>query len=130
MSMRLAQAAVLGALALACGGILQSADAQNGDAGTASGLASSDEQKLNLTAAQRRAIYAIVTKDKSKTAKIQFPATIGADVPPMLELYALPDDAVADNRTAKFFEYTVVQDKVVLVDPTRMRVVDVIGPQR
>jgi hypothetical protein len=48
----------------------------------------------------------------------------------MLELYALPDDTVAGNETAKLFEYTIVQDKVVLVDPTRMRVVDVIGPPR
>jgi hypothetical protein len=37
---------------------------------------------------------------------------------------------VADNQSAKFFEYTIVQDKVVLVDPTRMRVVDVIEPPR
>jgi hypothetical protein len=116
---------------LVCGGILHNACAQGVDAGgPSSALNGSVEQKLSLTPEQRRAIYATVTKDKSKTAKIRFPATVGADVPPMLELYALPDDAVAGNRTAKFFEYTIVQDKVVVVDPTRMRVVDVIGPQR
>jgi hypothetical protein len=42
--------------------------------------------------------------------------------------YALPDDAVADNPAAKFYKYTMLQDQVVLVDPTRMRVIDVIGP--
>ena len=122
---------MLGALAVVCGALQQSAKAQGVDAGGApSALNGSGEQKLVLTPAQRRAIYAAATKDKSKTAKTRFPATIGADVPPMLELYTLPDDAVAGNQTAKFFEYTIVQDKVVLVDPTRMRVVDVIGPQR
>jgi hypothetical protein len=131
MTKLLTRAAMLGPLALVCSGILHNADAQGVDAGgPSSALSGSGEQKLTLTPAQRRAIYEAVTKDKSKTAKIHFPATVGAEVPPMLELYALPDDAVAGNQTAKFFEYTVVQDKVVLVDPTRMRVVDVIGPQR
>jgi Spy/CpxP family protein refolding chaperone len=125
------RAATLGALALICGAVQQSAEAQGVDAGgPPSALDGSGQQQLSLTPAQRRAIYAAVTKDKSKTAKIGFSATVGAEVPPMLELYALPDSAVAGNQTAKFFEYTIVQDKVVLVDPTRMRVVDVIGPQR
>lgn len=123
--------AVLGGLALACGAIAQSAEAQGvGAGGPSSTLNGTSEQKLTLTPAQRRAIYAAATKDKSRSAKIGFPAQVGAAVPPMLELYMLPDDAVADNKSAKFFEYTIVQDKVVLVDPTRMRVVDVIEPPR
>mgnify|MGYP001240626997 CR=1 FL=1 len=88
----------------------------------------SEQQKFVLTPAQRRAIYAAVSKDKSKTAKMRFPATVGADVPPMIELYTLPDQVLAENQTAKFYQYTIEQDKIVLVDPTRMRVIDVIGP--
>jgi hypothetical protein len=126
---RATRVATLGTLTLVCGAILQNAQAQGVDAGgPSSALNGGAEQKLVLSPDQRRAIYTAATKDKSKTAKIGFPASVGAEVPPMLELYALPDDAVAGNQTAKFFEYTVVQDKVVLVDPTRMRVVDVIGP--
>lgn len=131
MSRAATRTATLTALTLIGGAILQSAEAQGVDGGgPPSALNGGTEQKLILTPAQRRAIYDAVTKDKSKIAKIHFPATVGAEVPPMLELHALPDDAVAGNQTAKFFEYTVVQDKVVLVDPTRMRVVDVIGPPR
>jgi Protein of unknown function (DUF1236) len=85
-------------------------------------------QKLELTAAQRGAIYAAVSKDRSKVSPQRFPAVVGADVPPMINLYALPDDIVAGNPTAKLYECTMVEDKVVLVDPTRMRVVDTIGP--
>jgi hypothetical protein len=115
--------------ALVSGVIGQSAVAQGFDAGGAPGaVSSSGEQKLVLTPAQRRAIYAAVTKDKSKTAKTGFAPKVGADVPPMLELSPLPDEVTADNQSAKFFEYTLVQDKVVVVDPTRMRVVDVIEP--
>jgi len=84
--------------------------------------------KLDLSAAQRRAIYEAVSKDKNKPAPKHFPTAIGADVPPMIELNPLPDDAAAANPAVKFYEYTVVQDQVVLVDPTRMRVVEIIGP--
>ena len=47
-------------------------------------------------------------------------------VPAMIELYVLPDDILAQNPTTKFYKYTVVQDRVVLVDPTNMRIVAVI----
>jgi hypothetical protein len=50
-------------------------------------------------------------------------------VPPMIELYALPDDIVANNPEAKLYKFTRVDDQVVLVDPTKMRVIAVIGPK-
>ncbi len=102
--------------------------AQAPDPGNASSSLGTSDQKLVLTQAQRRAIYAAVRRDQIKPSQRPFPAEIGAEVPPMIELNPLPDEAVADNPTAKFYEYTVVQDRVVLVDPTKMRVIDVIGP--
>jgi hypothetical protein len=86
-------------------------------------------QRLELSAAQRLAIYDAVRKDKSKVAPSKFPAAVGAEVPPMIELYMLPDNILAENPTTKFYKYTVVQDEVVLVDPTKMRIVAVIGPK-
>jgi hypothetical protein len=85
-------------------------------------------QKLELTPAERSAIYATVSKDKSKVAPQPFSTKIGADVPPMIELYSLPDQTVAENAAAKLYEYTIVENEVVVVDPTRMRIVDRIGP--
>ena len=58
----------------------------------------------------------------------RFSTDVGAEVPAMIELYVLPDDILAQNPTTKFYKYTVVQDRVVLVDPTNMRIVAVIGP--
>ena len=86
------------------------------------------EQKLELTPAERSAIYATVSKDKSKAAPQPFSTAIGADVPPMIELYSLPDETIADNPAAKLYKYTMVENEVVLVDPTKMRIVDKIGP--
>ena len=51
---------------------------------------------------------------------------IGAQVPPVTELYFLPDNALATAPEAKGVKYTAAQNRVVLVDPTTMRVVDVI----
>jgi hypothetical protein len=83
---------------------------------------------LELTPVQRSVIYQAVHRDKSRAAPNRFAATIGADVPPMIELYALPDEVVADNPVAKLYKFTRVDEQVVLVDPTKMRVVAVIGP--
>jgi hypothetical protein len=51
-------------------------------------------------------------------------------VPPMIELYMLPDDILANNPVTKLYKFTNVEDRVVLVDPTNMRVIAVIGPHR
>ena len=85
--------------------------------------------KLELTPAQRSAIYQEVHKDSSKVAPSRFATQVGADVPPMIELYALPDDILANNPDAKLYKFTRVDDQVVLVDPTKMRVIAVIGPK-
>jgi hypothetical protein len=83
-------------------------------------------QHLALTNAQKLAIYNEVVRDESKAAAIQVPTTVGADVPPSIELYNLPDHTTADNPAAKLYKFTVVQGRVVVVDPTGMRVVEVI----
>jgi hypothetical protein len=85
--------------------------------------------KLALTPAQRSAIYQEVHTDPSKVAPSRFAAHVGAEVPPMIELYVLPDDILANNPETKLYKFTKVDDAVVLVDPTRMRVIAVIGPR-
>jgi hypothetical protein len=85
--------------------------------------------KLELTAAQKSAIYQAVRKDKSKVAPSRFATNVGAEVPPMIELYTLPDDVLANNPVTKFYKFTRVDDQIVLVDPTNMRVTAVIGPK-
>jgi hypothetical protein len=84
--------------------------------------------KLELSATQKSAIYQAVHKDKSKVAPSHFATTVGADVPPMIELYALPDDILANNPVTKLYKFTKVEDQVILVDPTKMQVMAVIGP--
>jgi uncharacterized protein DUF1236 len=83
-------------------------------------------QRPELTPEQKTMIFSKVHLDKTKAAKRQFPAQIGAEVPPSLELYALPDEAIMQAPVTKLFRVVVMGEKVVLVDPTTMRVVEVI----
>jgi hypothetical protein len=82
---------------------------------------------LQLTPEQKAAIFdAVRPADGNVKAPGNVPATVGAQVPPATELYFLPDIALATVPEAKGVKYTVAQNRVVLVDPTTMRVVDVI----
>jgi hypothetical protein len=80
-----------------------------------------------LTDAQRSEIAAAVRRDnKAASPSISFVAEVGAPVPPAIELYLLPDKILADVPAARSVKYTVIKNQLVLVDPTTMRVVDII----
>jgi hypothetical protein len=83
--------------------------------------------QLKLTDVQRQAIADAVRKEnKAVTPPPSFVASVGAPVPPAIELYILPDNALAQVPAAKEVKYTVLNDQLLLVDPTTMRVVDII----
>jgi hypothetical protein len=80
-----------------------------------------------LTAAQRHAIYATVIRQKARPRAELIPASVGAAVPPSVELLDLPDQPNAgDDGSVPALKYTLVQTDVVVIDPIAMRVVDVI----
>jgi hypothetical protein len=80
-----------------------------------------------LTAEQKTAIARAV---KQSARKERVPpgvsAQVGSELPAALELYTLPDITLSEIPAAKLYKYTVVNDRVVLVDPTNMRVVDIL----
>jgi hypothetical protein len=84
---------------------------------------------LDLTASQKVEIYQEARKDRNKVAPSRFAAEVGAEVPPMIALYPLPDAVLSNEPVTRLYQYTRVEDKVVLVDPIRMCVVAVIGPE-
>jgi hypothetical protein len=84
---------------------------------------------LDLTPAQRSAIFHSIAKQVPPTPPpADMRVSVGGDVPPQIELYNMPEDVVADAPGTKIFKYTVVQNQVVVVDPTNMKVVDIIRP--
>lgn len=94
--------------------------------GTSSTATTSTE--LQLSAQQRAEIYNTVTKQKvSRTPPPpNLHVTVGGDLPASMELYDLPPDVAADIPATKLYKYTLVQNQVVIVDPTKMKVVDII----
>ena len=84
--------------------------------------------QLQLTPEQKAAILEAVRQDKAKiVGPAGVPLAVGAQLPAALELRILPDAALAQAPDAKAVQYTVIANRVVLVDPTTMRVVDVLG---
>jgi hypothetical protein len=111
-----------GAVALMLAGGVALAEAQSG------GL-TEPSTALQLTPQQRAAIYRAVAGAELRTPPPpNLPVTFGAQIPPVTELYALPEAVTADAPSAKFYRYTVAQNRVVIVDPTNLKVVDVIRP--
>jgi hypothetical protein len=80
-----------------------------------------------LTEAQRSAISVAVKRDrKAAEPSVSFVPSVGAPVPPAIELYLLPDTILAEVPAARSVKYTVMKNQLILVDPTNMRIVDII----
>src|SRR5512141_642408 len=74
-----------------------SSPSSGGTMGGSTSQSTSTQQKLQLSAAQKTAIFKAVSQDKTKpaTTAANFQPSIGAKVPASIALYALPNSAVA-----------------------------------
>lgn len=86
------------------------------------------QTQVQLSAAQKTAIVEAIRQKGANAPppSLNFRAAAGEMVPPSIELYAIPDTALAQAPEAKNLRYTMVENNVVLVDPLTMRVVDII----
>jgi len=83
-------------------------------------------QKLALTAAQESAIYNAAVRQKVPSSSRGVTPIVGSPVLPSVPLFDLPSATNIEAAELRFLKYAMVEDKVVVVDPIRMRVVDVI----
>ena len=82
---------------------------------------------IELTPQQRSKLYQAIIAEKVKTpppADAQI--TVGAQLPGSVELYLIPDPIVAEMPVTKQYKYTIWKDQVVLVDPTNLKVVEIV----
>jgi hypothetical protein len=83
--------------------------------------------QLRLSEPQKSAIAEAVRREnKAVEPSVSFVASVGAPVPPVIELYILPDAILAEVPAAKRVKYTVVKNQLLLVDPVTMRVLEII----
>jgi hypothetical protein len=120
---------VLSAILLVALAATAGAQAPPKDAGT--GLAPSDSattaRALELTPAQRLAIYQSVTQThKNNAAPVGFRATLGAHVPDSVELKPLSNTLAKLVPEARDFSIGMVEKEVILVDPGTRQVVAVV----
>jgi uncharacterized protein DUF1236 len=114
------------ALALCAGAGIAAAQQPGPMTGTSSTATTSTE--LQLTPQQRASIYDSVTKQKMTRTPppANLHVAVGGDLPASMELYDLPPNIAADIPATKLYKYTMVQNQVVIVDPTKMKVIDII----
>ncbi len=106
------------------------AQAQNPGPDEAVNPDGSVRQELALTAEQRSAIYNAVVQQRLHISGTGIPVAVGASVPRSAELSDLPEQAAASGAwsqsSAADLKYAMVDDDVVVVDPIKMQVIDII----
>ena len=83
---------------------------------------------LKLSPAQKQTIYTSISNQKQKeTAPPTFHAAIGVVVPSSIELQPLPKTIVELIPDLRDFEYAMVANQVLLVDPKNKQVIEIIN---
>lgn len=122
MTLRLRYAAI----ALLLAGAAVPAAAQTTHPGAETNLAGVTD--LKLTTAQKQTIYSSISNQKQKeTAPPAFRAALGAVVPSSIELQALPKTIVELIPELKDYQYAMVANQVLLVDPKNKQVIEIIN---
>jgi hypothetical protein len=88
----------------------------------------SGSDKLKLTTSQERVVYLSVTQRRTKpSAPEGFTAAVGAVVPASIKLRAMPRTAVKQVPELGAYDYAILPDQILIVDPVAKTVVDVIN---
>src|SRR5215470_2510787 len=104
-------------LALAAAAVAQ-APPHGAGVGPTPEAAADGDHGLELTPAQRLAIYQSVTQTgKNNPAPIGFRVTVGAHVPDTIELKPLSDTLAKVVPEARAFSVGMIEKQVILVDP-------------
>lgn len=93
----------------------------------AAGPGSMSTDHLNLTSAQQKEIWQSVSKQSMKgTPPAGFKATVGEVVPSSIKLHALPSEATRQVPAVTWYDYAMLQNEVLLVDPKSKKIADII----
>jgi hypothetical protein len=81
---------------------------------------------IDISPEQERTIYGTVVKERIVSPPpAELSVSVGTEIPSAVELYEMP--AAVTVAPARRYRYTVVNDRVVLVDPGTRKVVRVIS---
>jgi hypothetical protein len=81
-------------------------------------------EPLELTPVQRRTIYRTIVRERVASAEPTIEYRVGARVPESVRLYSVPQEIAVEVPAIRSYKYMVVNNRVVLVDPTTSQVVE------
>jgi hypothetical protein len=89
---------------------------------------SSTSTSVNLSERQRTRIREVIVKEREapRVNNVDFSLTIGAPVPRTVKLVRVPSTIVEIEPTCRGFEYFLVGDEIVIVNPRNMEIVAVV----
>jgi type IV secretory pathway VirB10-like protein len=80
-----------------------------------------------LTVEQRATIHSVVREHRVQPANnVNFAITVGTAVPRTMKFYPVPAQFVTINREWRGFEYFLVGDRIVIVNPRTLEIVAVV----
>jgi hypothetical protein len=95
-------------------------------ASTTTGAATTND-RLNLTSAQRHELWQSISNQAAKeNAPAGFTAKVGDAVPSSVKLELLPPNLTSQIPAVKSYDYALMQNDLLIVDPTSKKIVDII----
>jgi hypothetical protein len=100
-----------------------------GSAVAASSGAMAPNDRLNLTSTQEHTILQSVNKQSAKKeiSPSGFKAAVGQAVPTSIPLHGLPNDVTSQVPAVKSYDYAMLQNQLLIVNPKSRKIVDIIA---
>ena len=92
-----------------------------------SGSSAAASDKLDLSSAQQKSIWKdIGSHAANQNAPSDFNAAVGMAIPAGVSTYPLPRQAARDVPAVKPYRYAMLQDKLLIVNPSDQKIADVV----
>jgi hypothetical protein len=84
---------------------------------------------VTLSSAQRTAVWNALSKQATNQNAADVDATIGTFVPKTVKIEPIPGDVAANNPSLGPYDFAMVDQKLLIVDPSNKVIADVLSPQ-
>jgi hypothetical protein len=100
----------------------------NQNRGTAAGTTGNTSASVNLSTEQRTKIHQVIVSDRSapRVSRVDFQLNVGTAVPRSIKLAPVPSTIVEIQPAWRGYEYFLVGDEIVIVNPRTMEIVAVV----
>jgi hypothetical protein len=107
----------------------QANERNSGQTGERAGTSTNTNVSVNLSTEQRTRIHEVIVKDRSapRVTNVNFSLSVGTPVPRTVKLVRLPATVIEIQPAWRGFEYFLVGDQIVVVDPNNLEIVAVIN---